>query len=79
MTLQIIEIQPFRFGWQVRGATAVSTPPFFTGSSAFEHAIAYAQEKTKPGRGEIRVLTRTGEVIMRMPFGRRKRYVSMGG
>jgi len=68
VALQIIEIQPFRFGWQVRGATATSTPPFFTGSSAFEHAMAYAREETKSGIGEICVLTRTGEVIMRMHF-----------
>jgi len=76
MTPQIIEIQPFRLGWQVRGATAGPTPPFFTGSSAFEHAIAYAREKKRPGVREIRVLTRTGEVIMRMPFGTRQRHVS---
>jgi hypothetical protein len=75
MTPQIIEIQPFRFGWQVRGVTATPTPPFFTGSSAFEHAIAYAQERTRRGVGEIRILTRTGEVIMKMPFGTQQRYV----
>jgi hypothetical protein len=78
LTPQTIEIQPFRFGWQVRGTTAGPTPPFFTGSSAFEHAIAYAQERTRAGVGEIRILARTGEVIMRMPFGTQKRYVSMG-
>ena len=75
MTPQIIEIQPFRFGWQVRGATAAPTPPFFTGSSAFEHAIAYAQERARRGVGEIRILARTGEVIMKMPFGTQQRYV----
>ena len=78
MTLQIIEIQPFRFGCQVRGATA-STPPFFTGSSAFEHAITYAREKMKRGGGEIRVLTRTGEVVMKMHFGTRQRHTSSIG
>jgi len=76
MTPQIIEIQPFRLGWQVRGATGAPTPPFFTGSSAFEHAIAYARERKRHGVSEIRVLTRTGEVIMRMPFGARQRHVS---
>jgi hypothetical protein len=78
MTPEIIEIRPFRIGWQVRGAAAGPTPSFFTGSSAFEHAIAYAQERTRSGVGEIRILARTGEVIMKMPFGTRQRYVSIG-
>ena len=73
MTLQIIEIQRLSSGWQVRGPAAAATPPFFTGPSAFEHAIAYARESTRARTGEIRVLARSGEVITAMPLGGTRR------
>ena len=69
MTPRIIEIQPFRSGWQVRGAGAATTPPFFTGPSAIEHAIDYAWERAQNRIGEIRLLARNGEIIMALPFG----------
>ena len=69
MTSRIIEIQPVHSGWQVRGAEATSTPPYFTGPSAIEHAIEYAWERSRQRSGEIRLLARNGEVITAMPFG----------
>ena len=67
MTGQIIEIQPFHSGWQVRGVEV--SLPFFTGPSAIEHAIDYALEGTRHHTGEIRLLARTGEIIAATPFG----------
>jgi hypothetical protein len=69
MIAQIIEIQPFHSGWQVRGVEATATVPFFTGSSAIEHAIDYAREGTRHCTGEIRLLARNGEFVTAMPFG----------
>ena len=71
MTPHIIEIQPFRSGWHVRGAEAESTP-FFAGPAAVEHAIEYAWANTHRHTGEIRLLARNGEVIMAMPFGKKR-------
>lgn len=70
MTAQIIEIQPLRSGWQVRGIDSTLTPPFFTGPSAFECALADAWENTGAHSGEIRVLARHGKVLLSIPFGR---------
>ena len=67
MTAQIIEIQPFHAGWQVRGVAA--NLPFFTGPSAIEHAIDYARGGTRHRTGEIRLLGRNGEIITAMPIG----------
>ena len=61
MTAQIIEIQPFHSGWQVRGVAANLS--FFTGPSAIEHAIDYAWKYTRHRPGEIRLLARNGEII----------------
>lgn len=72
MTPDIIEIQPFRSGWHVRGAEAEPALPFFAGPAAVEHAIEYAWEHTKHRTGEIRLLARNGEVIMAMPFGKKR-------
>jgi len=68
MVAQIIEIQPFCSGWQVRGVEAESSLPFFTGPSAIEHAIDYAWECTRHCAGEIRLLARNGEIISAMSF-----------
>ena len=68
MSAQIIEIQPFHSGWQVRGVEAAPSLPFFTGPSAIEHAIDYAWERTSYGPGEIRLLARNGEVITALAF-----------
>ena len=69
MISQIIEIQPFCSGWQVRGVEAESSLPFFTGPSAIEHAIDYAWERTRHRAGEIRLLARNGEIISALSFG----------
>ena len=69
MTAQVIEIQPFHSGWQVRGVEAAANLPFFTGPSAIEPAIDYAWEGTRHRAGEIRLLARGGEIITAMPFG----------
>jgi len=52
--VQVIEIQPFHSGWQVRGVQASASFPFFTGPSALERAIEYAWEGTARRAGEIR-------------------------
>jgi hypothetical protein len=50
----IIEIRPFRGGWQCFEAPGVG--PYWTGESAKEDAIGYATARAKFGRGEIRVI-----------------------
>ena len=69
MTAQIIEIQPFHSGWQVRGVEAAASLSFFPGPSAIEHAIDYARGGTRHRTGEIRLLGRNGEIITAMPIG----------
>ena len=62
-SVNIIEIQPFRSGWQVRSGRG-KPPPFFTGACAVEHAIDYALERAEQSQGsEVRLLARNGEVI----------------
>jgi len=56
----IIEIRPFRGGWQCFEAPGVG--PYWTGESAKDDAIGYAQARAKFGRGEIRILAVAGEV-----------------
>jgi hypothetical protein len=73
MTAQIIEIQPFHSGWQVRGVEAAASLPFFTGPSAVEHAIDYAWEGTGKRDGEIRLLARNGDIISAIAFEKRRR------
>ena len=68
MTAQIIEIQPFHSGWQVRGVEAAASFPFFTGPCAVEHAIDYAWEGIAQRTGEIRLLARNGKIISAMAF-----------
>ena len=49
----VIEIRPFRGGWQCFEAPGVQ--PYWTGENAKESAIGYAQTRARFGRGEIRV------------------------
>jgi hypothetical protein len=59
-SVTIIEIRPYRGGWQCFEAPGVA--PFWTGNGAKEDAISYAQGRAKFGRGEIRVLNRDGSI-----------------
>ena len=56
----VIEIRPFRGGWQCFEAPGVQ--PYWTGQTAKDDAIGYATARAKFGRGEIRVLNNVGEV-----------------
>ena len=56
----VIEIRPFRGGWQCYEGPGVQ--PCWTGEHAKEDAIGYATARAKFGRGEIRVLDNAGEV-----------------
>ena len=62
----IIEIRPFRGGWQCFKAPGVA--PFWTGNGAKEDAISYAKGRAKFGRGEIRVLNPDGSIECIIPF-----------
>jgi hypothetical protein len=53
-SLTVIEIRPFKGGWQCYEGTGVE--PYWTGESAKEDTIGYATAGAKFGRGEIRVL-----------------------
>ena len=55
--MTIIEIRPFRNGWQVYEAPGVQ-PVFLTQ----EQAIGYAQDRACFRSGEIRILNSTGSV-----------------
>ena len=56
----IIEIRPFKGGWQGYEGTGVG--PYWIGESAKDDAIGHAKARAKFGRGEIRVLNHDGEV-----------------
>jgi hypothetical protein len=56
----IIEIRPFRGGWQCFEGRGVQ--PYWTGDGAKEDAIGYATARAKFGRGEIRLLDDGGKV-----------------
>jgi len=58
--LTIIEIRPFRGGWQCYEGPGVG--PYWTGDTAKEDAISYATARAKFGRGEIRVLKPDGSI-----------------
>ena len=66
-TQTIIDIRPFRGGWQCFEAPGVA--PFWTGNGAKEDAISYAKGRAKFGRGEIRVLNPDGSIECIIPFG----------
>ena len=72
VTTQIIEIQPIHSGWQVRGAEAAASFPFFTGPRAVEHAIDYAWESIAQRGAEIRLLARDGQIVSAMAFEKRR-------
>src|SRR5438552_12222009 len=59
-SITIIEIRPFRGGWQCYEGPGVQ--PYWTGEHAKEDANGYATARGKFGRGEIRVLDNAGEV-----------------
>jgi hypothetical protein len=58
--LTIIEIRPYRNGWQCFEAPGVQ--PYWTGKSAKVDAIGYAKARAKFERGEIRVLNKAGVI-----------------
>ncbi len=64
----IIEIRPYRGGWQCFEAPGVQ--PYWTGESAKDDAIGYAKARAKFGRGEIRVLRADGSVERSISFDR---------
>ena len=72
VTTQIIEIQPIHSGWQVRGAEAAASFPFFTGPRAVEHAIDYAWESIAQRGAEIRLLAMDGQIVGAMAFEKRR-------
>ena len=69
----MIEIRPFRGGWQCFEAPGVQ--PYWTGESAKEDAIGYAKARAKFGRGEIHVLNVDGSIQELISFneGSKKR------
>jgi len=62
----IIEIRPFRGGWQCFEAAGVQ--PYWTGENAKQSAIGYATARAKFGRGEIRVLNAHGLIEQIIEF-----------
>ena len=56
----VIEIRPFKGGWQRFKGPGVE--PYWTGKSAKDDAIDYAKARAKFGRGEIRVLNADGSI-----------------
>jgi hypothetical protein len=58
--VRIIEIRPYRNGWQCFEAPGVQ--PYWTGPSAKEDAVNYAKSRIKFGRGQIRVMNADGSV-----------------
>ena len=65
----IIEIRPFRGGWQCYEGPGVQ--PYWTGDTAKEDAIGYATARAKFGRGEIRVLDGNGSIEQVIAFHQR--------
>ena len=62
----VIEIRPFRGGWQCVEAPGVQ--PYWTGENAKQSAIGYATARAKFGRGEIRVLNADGLIEQVIDF-----------
>ena len=65
-SVTIIEIRPYRGGWQCFEARGVA--PYWTGKKAKEDAIGYAKGRAKFGRGDIRVLNNAGAPEEVIPF-----------
>jgi len=59
-SITVIEIRPFRDGWQCFEAPGVQ--PYWTGQDAKQSAIDYAKARVKFGHGEIRVLNADGSI-----------------
>ena len=66
--IRVIEIRPFRGGWQCFEAPGVQ--PYWTGEHAKEDAIGYATARAKFGRGEIRVLNVDASLERAISFDR---------
>ena len=62
----VIEIRPFRGGWQRFEASGVQ--PYWTGKDGKQSAIDYAKARVKFGRGKIRVLKKDGSFESSIPF-----------
>jgi hypothetical protein len=63
---RVIEIRPFRGGWQCFEAEGVA--PYRRGEQAKQDAISYATARAKFGQCEIRVLNDAGKVIETIRF-----------
>jgi len=66
----IIEIRPYRGGWQCFEAPGVQ--PYWTGDSAKADAVGYATARAKFGRGEIRILNNDGAIEEVIQLGETK-------
>jgi hypothetical protein len=64
----IIEIRPYRGGWQCFEAPGVQ--PYWLGNDAKQSAVDYAKARAKYGRGEIRVLNPDGSTEQVIQFAR---------
>ena len=64
--LTIIEIRPYRDGWQCFEVPGVQ--PYWTGQDAKLSAIDYAKARVKFARGEIRVLNADGSTEQTITF-----------
>jgi hypothetical protein len=62
----IIEIRPFKGGWQCYEGPGVG--PYWIGSTAKEDAFGYAKARARFGRGEIRVLGLDGSIERSISF-----------
>jgi hypothetical protein len=65
----IIEIRPYRGGWQCVEAPGVQ--PYWVGKDAKQSAVDYAKARAKYGRGEIRVLDANGSIEQVIAFNQR--------
>jgi hypothetical protein len=68
---RVIEIRPFRGGWQCFETEGVA--PYWVGEQAKQDAIGYATARAKFGRCEIRVLNDAGEVTETIQFDEQRR------
>jgi hypothetical protein len=68
---RVIEIRPFRGGWQCFEGDGVA--PYWRGEQAKQDAIGYATARAKFGRCEIRVLNKTGDVAQTLRFDDQRR------
>ncbi len=64
--ITIIEIRPYRNGWQCFEAPGVK--PYWVGKSAKQDVISYATARAKFGTCEIRLLNKAGGVVETLRF-----------